>query len=69
MRAGGMLVVRGAPSLKGQIQASPRAKAVAKDHVETLIRPSAKLDLTNSSVLRSKTRLDSATIECRCGSA
>src|SRR5262245_45074472 len=61
IRDSGLLVVTGASSLKSKIQSNARAKAVAKDHVETLIRPSAKLDLTNSSALRSRTVIDSAT--------
>ena len=61
IRSGGMLVATGTPGLQSRIEATGRAKAVAKDHIETLIRPSAQADLLNSSTVRSRTTIDAAT--------
>jgi subtilisin family serine protease len=61
MRDGGMLVATGAPSLQGQIAATGLSKGVAKDHIESLIQPSAMRDLTNAAAVRSRTTVDSAT--------
>jgi subtilisin family serine protease len=61
MREGGMLVATGATSLKSQIAATGLSKGVAKDHIESVIQPSALRDLTNGMAARSRTTVDSAT--------
>ena len=58
IREGGMFVVNATPGSKAAIAASGLAKGVAKDHVETIVRPSAQADLLNSAGQRSKTQLD-----------
>ncbi len=64
MRAGGMLVISGSGAVKAHIEASGRAKGVARDHLETLIPPGAQPDMLNdrnSSVGRRRTLVDSST--------
>ena len=60
MRDGGMLVATGATSLKAQVQATGLSRAVAKDHIETLIQPEAKRDTLNAAAVRSRTVVDPA---------
>jgi subtilisin family serine protease len=60
IREGGMFVVNATPASKATIAASGLAKGVAKDHVETIVPPSAQPDLLNTSGLRSKTQLDAS---------
>src|SRR5262245_53906108 len=61
MRDGGMLVATGATSLKAQIQSTGLSRAVAKDHIETLIPPEARKDTLNTESVRSRTVVDPAT--------
>jgi hypothetical protein len=56
-----MLVVRGSAAVRAQVQASGLSEAIAEDHIEKLApNASTKRDLTNSSVVRSRTTVGEA---------
>jgi subtilisin family serine protease len=63
MRDGGMLVATGDTNLKSQIQSTGLSRAVAKDHIETLIQPGARQDTLNAASLRSRTVVDATMTE------
>jgi subtilisin family serine protease len=62
MRDGGMLVVSGPAALKGRIQSTGLTDGVANDHVESIIRPSARADSVGQAT-HARKAVDAATSE------
>jgi len=60
MRGGGMLVVSGTPAQRAQIQASGLSKAIARDHIETLMSSGSRQDFTNATAPHQRTVVDPA---------
>jgi subtilisin family serine protease len=61
VRAAGMLVMRASPAARAQVQASGLARGIARDHIEQLTPTvAAKLDLTNTSAVRTRTAVGAA---------
>jgi subtilisin family serine protease len=60
MRASGMIVVKGTPAVRSQIQGTGLAKAVAKDHLESITSPETQRDLFNNPGVKTRTQVDAS---------